>query len=884
MPRFSDSILKACTTLLRAHSLRKITLFPQLAGSMCLAATLLCTTTAFAAQGQDFRGSINPGGPEDWPPATTTPAASAITPPVDNSDGPAITFGGHTLPLNAEHPDQPPAATSTPAITPPAMPATAPATDGLPAITSPESKPHVPDASQNGRQVSGVPMPSTEGVPMSVPGAEPAPKLERPVIYVDEQGNQVPKPPEPDKMFKSAEELMEQNKWEDALAILRDIREIPNIPKELNQKVLYAISDCTWNQYSDNPLAGYEPIVSTTNEAMNANLRSPRVPDAMLRLGLANVNVGNLNDAQGYIRALMRRFPDYPGVAQGLVALGQGQLKKGQDAQAEQSFGIVLDKYPESSQLQDATVGLARTLINQHKDDRARVILDFLSKRWPRYYINDPEFLLIQAANEEKHDRKDAAMDLKWLYVNLDPARPENAPLLLKMGDEYMKGGRADTANFVYRYIEDNFSDADSAVTARRRLTEQGIYDTPFTYEQMSRVFANVGARPLWRLYNEIAEASSTAPESVMARLKSAMLLYWQQQYPEAMGKAGDFIDDYPENRDTPEARNVLWQAFKKELGQSLEERNYGRILLLWNGFPLVRERYGKIDAPLRYALAEGWGERGDDQKAFELLADFLKDPMDPQYGEAAFSKFFNYYLQQGDWGKILDLGKKIQNWKMRPELQNQLEYGMALSAQNLNLIQPALARWRALAAKSEIPLYQQAYATYFLAKDAERRRDIRNSYQYNRKVAELFQKLADERSDKADPERIKEAVSSLMDICEVGNRVPEALEWVDKYKNFVQPESPEYPGLRYREARLYRKIGDRARSQALLEDIVKKFPQSPFSQAASAELRNLDVSRDLQRFVYGTPKPTQQAATGTTTGNWSSTAPAAEQKEPAVN
>ena len=37
---------------------------------------------------------------------------------------------------------------------------------------------------------------------------------------------------------------------------------------------------------------------------MNFNLRSIRVPEALLRLGLVNVNVGNLVDASGYIVAM----------------------------------------------------------------------------------------------------------------------------------------------------------------------------------------------------------------------------------------------------------------------------------------------------------------------------------------------------------------------------------------------------------------------------------------------------------------------------------------------------------------------------------------------------------------------------------------------------
>ncbi|WP_165076199.1 MULTISPECIES: tetratricopeptide repeat protein [unclassified Desulfovibrio] len=865
---------------------------------------------------QSLRGKVNAGGPEDWPedsglstttadvpqggapaqapapqavpqapaaatgapaqaaPVPSTPASAPQT-PAPQPTAPHPSAGQNTAPAPAQIPAAAPA--SAPAAAPTAQEAQPPEA-AVPA--APAQQPEAPAVRHEGRSASGAAVPGTVGLPLGEKAAPPPePEKPREVIYVDEQGNPVPKPPEPDKMFAEAEALMDEGKYDEALPAFEAIRQLPNLSPELLEKVLYRISDCMWARYADNPLAGFDPIVSSTSEAMNANLRSPRVPDALLRLGLANANVGNLGEAGGYIIALLRRYPDYPGVAQGLTALGEAQLKNGLNAEAEQSFGIVLDKYPESSQLQAASVGLARALVNQDKHERAQVILDFISKRWPRYYIEDPEFLLLQAANEEKMGRDDAAMDLDWLYINLDPRRQGNDSLLLKMADTYLRKGNAQAANFIYNDIVRDFPDSPAAITARLRLAEKGIYEAPITYEEMSKVFARGSEPPLWQVYSDLAASSDTTPEAVLARLKQAMWLYWDRQYPEAMGKAADFIDAYPEHQNVPEARELLWQAFSKELANSLAEQNYGRILLLWNGFPLVRERYGEPDARLRYALAQGLLERGDEDKAFELMADFLKGPMDPDYGEAAFSQFFNHYLKNGAWDKILDLAKLVESWNLQPQLRNQLDYAQALSAQNLNLGAPALAMWRKLAERTDIPLYQQAYATYFLARDAEARKDIRAAYETNRRVIELFTRLQDERSDKADPQRIKEATAALMDICEVGNRIPEALQWVERYNAYVPQDSEEYPGLRFREARLYRKLGDASRAEALLEDIVRRFPDSPFAQAAAAELRTFEVSRDLQRFMPNQPKEQKQASEGTTDGTWSSSGPARQQE-----
>lgn len=697
------------------------------------------------------------------------------------------------------------------------------------------------------KKVLGMPLPAKSEGEKKASGEKP-----REVIYVDEKGNPVSKPPEPDKMLADAKSLMDARKTDDALAELEKIRAIPDIEPAMREEVLYLISDCVWNKYLDAPLAGFEAIVSSASEAMNANLRSPRVPDALLRLALANVNVGNLGDAEGYTLALQRRYPDYPGVATAFTALGIEQFKQKRYPAAEKSFSVVLDKYPESSSLENATLGLARALFAQNKYKQADVILDFLGKRWPRAYLADPGIVLLHAENAEKLGNTPSALEHYWLFINLNPEREGNDSLMLKMADMYFRGGNAKAAFFLYREIERRFSGSYAAAISRLRLAEKGIYESPATYQQMTRVFAQESEPSLRQIYAELAGLSKTESPSVLARLKLAFWLYWNKDYAEAMGKAAEFIDAYPENPGVPGARDIIWEAFQKELTNSLTEQNYDRILTLWNGFPMVRERYGPLDSRLRFALAQGWLRRGNDEKALELLAVFLQGPMDAQFGEAAFTEFFNRYLQAGNWNGILDLGNLVANWPLSPQLRNQLDYALALSAQNLNLAGPALAMWKKLAARNDIPLYQRAYATFFLARDAEQRKDIREAYERNREVIDLFEQLQDERSDKADPERIKEAISSLMDICEVDNRVPEALDWLAKFNAYASENSPEYPGLRFREARLYRKLGDSTRAKALLENIVKRFPDTPFGKAAASELHTFEVSRDLREYMPG--------------------------------
>lgn len=820
---------------------------------------------------QEVFGKINAGGPENWPnnealgtslPSSTpsvrapvgavltekTPAETAtpLTPPADSPVNPSV-----------NPPDSPQASSSTtaPVAPPPTVP-TASVQSVSPPPTAPGPATAAPAPSSSPAFTAEVPQDSN--VVTMRQSASPAPSTNatastnstRPVIYMDEAGNIVPKPPEPDKMLAEAERLLESTQYKEALDLLGEIKALTVITPQMREKVLYLISDATESLYASDALKGFEPITSTTSEALNANVRSARVPDALFRLGMAHLRVKNFGEAEGYFKALKRRFPHDMNVPVAFVNLGKVQLEKGMVAQAADNFRQVLQEYPETNVLREAAVGLVRALVRKGDNAEAVVIADFVDKRWPRHHLNDPAFLEVLAQLNLRQGKLEEALQQFWLHYNLDPARESNADILATIGDIYLRTHRPKAAFEIFSEIRRRYPDSGAAWTALLRLSEKGIHDGPITLESMFKVYDNPGNPAPQVAYRELMTKDAGSSRAVLAGLKLAIWNLWSKQYTDAMGAAADFIDLHPEHADVEQAREVIMRSFMADLKLSLEEENYGRVLILWNGFPLVRQRYGTMDPPLRYALGRGYLERGDDAKAMELFAEFLKTPKDARYSDATFALYFNKYLQAGNWNALLDLGDTVKEWDITPELRSELDYTLALSAENLGLAPRALPLWKKISSSPTAQLYQRAYAYYFLAKDAEQRKDIRDAYTYNKEGLALFGRLEQERSDKADPERVKESIGSLMDITEVANRIPEALEWVERYNDFVPENSPEFPGLRFREARLYRKLGDNAKAKSLLELIVKKAPGSPFAKAAESELRTFAVSRDLRDLL----------------------------------
>ena len=703
-----------------------------------------------------------------------------------------------------------------------------------------------------GEEISGSLTVPPEPVPAGSHGAavEAQKPVEPEILYVDEEGNPVPKPLDVNAMLAQARQLIQSMQYEPALEILEQVKAEPLAP-EKREELLYLISDATTGKYNGKWLEGYEPIVSTTSEAMNANLRSPQVPRALERLGMINLRTGNQQDAEGYFGVLHHKYSYDPLVPDVYYALGKDQLERGQYAEAVQSFQLVMQGYPESQVVRDSARDMAEALYKQGHYERAMTIIDFVDRRWPRIYIDDPSYLLLVADTQFRRGRLDDSLQTYWIYYNLVPDNPGNDQLLLNMGTIYLLKGDLDSANTLYAELLRKFPDSQYAPLAVLRQGEEGVFEGNLSVEALFGIFARPNLRTLPEVaYERLLKDYPASAEAVSAALRLAVWRLWNREYSTAMNLAEQFLQQHGDSPYAPRADEVILRAFAVELAMDLEEQNYDRILSRWERFPQVRGAYATLDDELRVALARAQINRGNEAEGFALLRPFLERPQDPKYGEYVYKLNLARALRNEDWQGIVDLGAMVENWNFPQAEQNEQVYAMAIARENMGQTPEAVPLWAQLYSRDDIPLYQKAYANYFMARDAERRRSIHDAYELNKATLRLFERLAVEQPERADSARVQESLVALMDVTEVANRFAEALEWAEEYSSFVPEDSTEYAAFRFRLARLYRKMGDLARWQFYLEDIIQREPESVFGQMAASELRTHQVARDLSRFT----------------------------------
>ncbi len=676
------------------------------------------------------------------------------------------------------------------------------------------------------------------------------------LIYHDAEGNEIPPPPNIPALLAQAEQLYEDASYADFIPIAEQLKgynldDDPDKQREILENLLYQYMDAL---YQVALVAGFnetgQKIVDAATEAMNFNLLSPRVPEALNVLARAHLEMGNLQEAEGYTQLLRRQYPYENSIPLLLYLLGLAYNNEAQYAMAATNLGYILSEYPDSQLAKDAAIAQITAYYRQGRFDSALSIIEFVNLRWPDAYLEEPEFLSMAADVQISEGEYEDALATLWQQFNVDPTNPVVPDTLNKIALLYYTTGDTEAAAKIELEILNVFPDSIYAPKALLRLAENTFMPPNPSLDELLELYSRPNPRIPSINYQIILDDYPQSPEAVDALTRLGALSFYNRDYSAALDYAQRVMETYPDRVQFNVASDILLRSFAHNMANALEEENYARALDLWETYPFVQNYYLPMENDLRVALARGYLNRGDSAEGLELLAPFITEQQNPIYGLYAYNLYLAHYLEQGDWNALLDLDEKVNLWNMPLDVRDQHDYTTALSAQNLGLTARAFPLWTQLAANTNIPLYQRAYATYFLARDAESKQDLRSTYQHNLDALAMFEQLQEERSEFSDPQRIRESIAALMDVTEVAGRFQESLDWLNRYSAFVPPESPDYAGLQLREARLYRKMNDLNTWQRILEQIIAREPESVFGQMAESELATQRLARDLSNIT----------------------------------
>lgn len=652
--------------------------------------------------------------------------------------------------------------------------------------------------------------------------------------------------PDFEGILNSGRAALVNGDYNDAIAIFDALRVHPQLPRKFVEEVLYSLADAHFAKAGNDYRTHFDTLTSTLIAAMNQNPRSPRTPEALLKLGLINLTVGNGPEADAYFSMLLREFPNHPNVPLVYYYQGKNFFDHGQFQEAADKFQYVVQQFPDSRHVREAAVGLAEALYKLGYDAQALQIVDYIEKRWPRFYVEYPPILKLSGEVAARNAAWERARINYWTYYNLSPDGDDADIILARIGDVYQGQNSTAAAREIYQQAASKYPDKDGGLISLMRLAENGVHDAP-SVEEMFTVFDRPFSTRPADIYQRILAEHPDSSLAPLARLKLAMWRLFNTQEREALADVEAFLKDYPRHELTPQAMDVAGQAFQAVIANQVGQENFPGIVVLCNEYPMISENLDRLPPATQTAMALAFWKTGQPARALAIVDPLLARPGMPEESEMALQLATSIHLESKAWDKIVGLHETVQDWELSPRVKDEFDYALALAYENLQSPEKSQAIWEELADKQDLGVNRIAYTKYFLAIEARKRENLKAAYEHGMDALSYFLESGE------DPGKVMDLMHLLMDVSDVAGRPRDALKWAIEYGNRLDPADSRWPAMRYRTAQLYKKVQDDGQWRTILEELATQMPNSPFGRMAAMDLKGATLEEGVSQY---TPPP----------------------------
>ncbi|MFW5961111.1 MAG: tetratricopeptide repeat protein [Desulfohalobiaceae bacterium] len=618
-----------------------------------------------------------------------------------------------------------------------------------------------------------------------------------------------------------------------------------DLDQDVEAEALYLFAETLFQEHSGEREDNYNRISRAFNKVLNHDPQGENAPDALLRLIALNLQADNEPEARGYFNLLRERFPEHGTVPAGHVLLGNHYLGTERLEQAAEHFQSVVEDYSQSNKAKPAAMGLAQALRKLEFFDEAWETLQFLENRWPKYYLDDPEFLQQAGLVALESDRPAQAKDYFWHFYNLFPKTKDADLVLARIGDSYLEMDKKQEAKEIYEETVQRFPDQQGGLIAKMRLAEEGIFDQPSSEEMFSVFNRQYNLRPQ-EIYTEILEDHPQSPLAPLALLKLAMWQLWEKKNQAALQSVREFEDDFKQSELRPRVLDVGRQALGRLLEQAVQNEYYARAVKLWQKNSFLHKDPSEVRPETRLAAALAFWKTERTEKALEVAGDLLQqeDILDENY-QQGLELALNIYLQNQSWTEILDISEQAQDRELPSKLDSRLKYAKALALQNLNRGEESFPLWRELAVDQNLSELKQGYAYYFLAQNELERQNWEEVYNYAQSALSSFMD-----NEPREMERALDCLDMLIEITRRSGRDLEAIQWAQEYQELIDQDSQRWAAHKYRLAELYQEAGDRERWEQTLQNLQEEQPDSRYGQLAASALEEEDIEQRARDFL----------------------------------
>ena len=150
-------------------------------------------------------------------------------------------------------------------------------------------------------------------------------------------------------------------------------------------------------------------------------------------------------------------------------------------------------------------------------------------------------------------------------------------------------------------------------------------------------------------------------------------------------------------------------------------------------------------------------------------------------------------------WRDMVDLARRVQNWRFAPTQRRALEFYVANALENLGESDRAKQIWTKLAGDQSLEAEKRCYAMYFMAKESVAKKDLEKAELYAGEAAFMFRETG------KDPDKLKASLNILVEATRGLGQFPKALKWANDYAALCKQGDDDWGANRLRIAALQR-------------------------------------------------------------------------------
>lgn len=635
---------------------------------------------------------------------------------------------------------------------------------------------------------------------------------------------------------------VEGGRGAEAAGIFQTLIDDPAVPDDIKEEALYARAQGLFAFHGDNLAANFPTVAGAFERAMNFRPDGPKVPAILMGLGLVNLRVGNVPEARAYFNLLRQRYPDDENVHLADYYWGRFYFDREDYQRAADHFQELVQNHPDSPVIREAAVGLAESLERLGYYEQAFQVVDFVDKRFPRYYVESPEFLRLSGNVANNLGRLEKARSDYWAFYNLDPTAPEIDVILARIGDIYLREGKQEAAREVYTHVAENYPEEQGGLVAKMRLAEEGIYDDPSMMQMFTVFDRRFTMRPV-EIYTQIVERYPRSAIAPLAQAKLAMWYYFNNRPDDSLEAVNEFFARYPLNPLAERVEEVAVGVFERAARDSVEQENWPRIVGMWERFPVLSRLVERMTPDTRIAVGLAYWRQGRPDQALEMARPFLTKQKQGMVSEMALNIALDVFVGKSAWADLADLYETVNAWELPDALRRQLDFASALALTSLGRPEESEPLWAKLARDKSLSGDQRGLALFHMARFAQGTNQLQHAFLY---AQESLSELVYAGAHK---ERVKDLMFLLMDVTQRAGRLEDALRWGLEYDKLVTPDEPEWGAFRIRLADVYRDIGDMETWRRIMEDIVTRRPGTMAARSARSALQADDLRRQAGEF-----------------------------------